>query len=202
MVFALAEMLCELPELERLTTSIVKTEVNARGELILAQPPFGDLQRPSESARTEAMLVDELIDCLVAATRGSVNRDASALLAADERSIGIRPTSDDELPVWLTGLPAGADRPTRVAEFAMWLGLQLSLPRSQQTDEIRLWVRRRRRLAQSQEGVMMHQLGGVLTCLSSSPLIHRTSDRPSGWVWLSVLTIVLGVGVAAHFLLR
>ncbi len=201
MVFALAEMLCEIPELERLTTSIVKTEVNTRGELILVGPPFGDLQGPKESARTEAMLVDELVDCLVAATRGSVNRDASTRVA-EEGSVGTNPSSKDGLPVWLTGLPTGADRPTRVAEFAMWLGLQLNLPRSQQADEIRLWVRRRRRLAQSQEGVLMHELGGALTCLSSSPLIQRTSDRPSGWVWLSVLTIVLGVGVAAHFLLR
>jgi hypothetical protein len=202
MVFALAEMLCEIPELERLTTSIVKTEVNTRGELILARQPFGELQGPGESARTEAMLVEELVDCLVAATKASVNRDASARVAGDERSVGPNPSSNDGLPVWLNGLPTGADRPTRVAEFAMWLGLQLSLPRSQQADEIRLWVRRRRRLAQSQEGVMMHQLGGVLTCLSSSPLIHKASDRPSGWVWLSVLTIVLGVGLAAHFLLR
>lgn len=205
MVFALAEMLCELPEQERLAASITKTEINTHGELALAQTATGGPPAGGESTRTEATLVRELMNCLVAGTNGSVSRGTADELTPDERAPALDTNGHlpgRELPVWLQGLPAGAALPTRVAEFAMWLGLQLNLPRPQQTEEIRLWVRRRRRLAQSQEGVLMHQLGGALTCLSSSAVVNGAPPRSNGWVWLSVLTIVLGVALVSHLLLR
>lgn len=187
-LFALSETLCELPEPERLTVSIGESEVNGRGELSLGyhKPPT-----TNDAAPTEASVVEELVQRLVRATLD----DASPTTHGDR-------AATSPIPDWLRQLHAGEHRPASIPEFAMWLGVQINLPRSQQTEEIRQWVRRRRRMAQTHEGMLMRQLGGALACLSTSPQVTRPTQKQNGWVWLSALVIVLGVGVAAQLLLR
>jgi hypothetical protein len=187
-LFALAETLCELPESERLTVSISESEVNARGELILVHRATSS---PEAAAYTEATVVEELVQRLLRATAD----DTSGATSEDQ-------AATSALPDWLRQLHSGEHRPASIAEFAMWLGVQLNLPRSQQADEIRQWVRKRRRMAQTHEGMLMRQLGGALACLSTSPQVTKPTQRQNAWMWLSALVIVLGVGVAAHFLLR
>lgn len=187
-LFALAETLCELPEAERLTVSISESEVNARGELILV---YHKTSASDTAAPTESSVVEELVHRLLRATL-----DDASTTALDDKAAA------SPIPDWLRQLHAGEHRPASIPEFAMWLGVQLNLPRSQQAEEIRQWVRKRRRMAQTHEGMLMRQLGGALACLSSSPQVTKPTQRQIGWVWLSALVIVLGVGVAAHLLLR
>lgn len=203
-VFCLAEMLCELPESYRLTTSVALTEVNTRGELQLVADPVVEDGAHATGLRDEGALVKELVRHLVtAAGLHPDQQQKNTTLEPSERDRwDASPQVPRPVPEWLKGLATGGEHPKTVAEFAMWLGLQLELPRSEQTEQIRLWVRHRRRQAQSREGMMMEQLGGALTCLSASPQVSKPSKGPSGWVWLSISMIVLGIGAAAFFLLR
>lgn len=204
-ILALAETLCELPESERLATSVARTEVNTRGELRLATKGTVDESPKAAPPIDEGSLVKDLIRQLVTAAGLGPERKknpTSARPPAKGDLVDASAQVQRPAPEWLKALASGGDHPKTIAEFAMWLGLQLELPRAEQAEQIRLWVRHRRRQAQSREGMMMDQLGSALTCLSASPQVSKPSKGPSGWVWLSIATIALGIGLAAFFLLR